>query len=157
KYLLVPRPWDDKSKFLAQAGFTQDNPDELMAALRRLAAETEAVEDGTNEYGTFYRVEGELVGPVGRPLAVVAVWLRGASAGPFRSGPLKPWRVPRPCPPTATSASPCAATSTSTASKRVTWPSWSTASPTPRAARAGSCWKCSTPWVSPSPWSPSRN
>jgi hypothetical protein len=96
KYLLVPRPWDDKSKFLAQAGFTQDNPDDLMAALRRLAGEAEAVEDGTNEYGTFYRVEGELVGPVARPLAVVAVRLRWASDRTFHVVTLTPWRVPRP-------------------------------------------------------------
>ena len=96
RYLLVPRPWDDKSKFLAQAGFTQDNPGDLMAALRRLAADSEAVDDGTNEYGTFYRVEGELVGPGGRPLAVVAVWLRWASDGTFHFVTLKPWRVPRP-------------------------------------------------------------
>jgi hypothetical protein len=27
RYLLVPRIKDDKSKFLAQAGFTQDNPE----------------------------------------------------------------------------------------------------------------------------------
>ena len=37
KYLLVPRPWDDKSRFLAQAGFDQSNPDALMAAIRALA------------------------------------------------------------------------------------------------------------------------
>ena len=32
KYLLVLCPWDDKSRFLAQAGFDQSNPDVLMAA-----------------------------------------------------------------------------------------------------------------------------
>ena len=95
-YLLVPRPWDDKSKFLAQAGFTPENPDDLLAALRRLAAGSDAVEDGTNEYGTFYRVEGELVGPGGRTLAVIAVWLRWAFDGTFHFVTLKPWRISRP-------------------------------------------------------------
>ena len=94
-YLLVPRPGDDKSKFLAQAGFTRDNPGELMAALRRLTSGAEGTEDGANEYGTFYRVEGELLGPGDRSLTVVTVWLRWATDGSFHFVTLKPWRVPR--------------------------------------------------------------
>jgi hypothetical protein len=35
KYLLVFQPENDKSKFLAQAGFTLDNPDALEAAPAR--------------------------------------------------------------------------------------------------------------------------
>ncbi len=96
KYVLLPRPWDDKSKFLAQAGFTADNPVDLRAALRRLAIGSDPVEDGTNEYGTFYRLEGELLGPGGRTLAVIAVWLRWASDGTFHFVTLKPWRISRP-------------------------------------------------------------
>ena len=38
-YLLVFREWDDKSKFLAQAGFTQENPHLLLASLRGLQSE----------------------------------------------------------------------------------------------------------------------
>jgi hypothetical protein len=49
RYLLVLREQDDKSKFLAQAGFTQDNPEKLTSALRQLADAVEAVEDTTNE------------------------------------------------------------------------------------------------------------
>jgi hypothetical protein len=48
-YLLVLREQDDKSKFLAQAGFTQDNPEQLISALRQLTDAVEAVEDTTNE------------------------------------------------------------------------------------------------------------
>ena len=33
RYLLVPRIKDDKSKFLAQAGFTQNNPEDLLTAI----------------------------------------------------------------------------------------------------------------------------
>jgi hypothetical protein len=67
-----------------------------MKALRRLAAGAEGVEDGTSEYGAFYRVEGDLVGPGGRALAVVTVWLRWRADGSFHFVTLKPWRVPRP-------------------------------------------------------------
>jgi hypothetical protein len=54
-----------------------------MAGIRRLAFGVEATEDGTNEYGTFYRVEGALVGPNGQELPVVAIWLRWHSDGSF--------------------------------------------------------------------------
>jgi hypothetical protein len=91
-YLLVPRPWDDKAKFLGQAGFEQENADELMAGIRRMAIGVDATEDGTNEYGSFYRVEGNLVGPDGQELPVVTIWLRWHSDGSFHFVTLKPWR-----------------------------------------------------------------
>lgn len=59
RYLLTPKARNDQPKFLAKAGFTQQNPE----ALR--------VEDRTNEYGTFYGVEGELMGTNGVDLSVV--------------------------------------------------------------------------------------
>jgi hypothetical protein len=62
RYLLVYRARNDKSKFLAQAGFTQENLEALRAAIQAVAESGEAVEDRTNEYGTFYQVEGELIG-----------------------------------------------------------------------------------------------
>jgi len=42
-YLLVPRPWDDISQFLARAGFDLANAPKLEQAIRRLAAQVEAV------------------------------------------------------------------------------------------------------------------
>jgi hypothetical protein len=95
KYLLVPRPWDDKSRFLRQAGFEQENADELMDGIRRLALGAEATEDGSNDYGTFYRAEGTLVGPNGQELPVVTVWLRWHADGSFHFVTLKPWRNKR--------------------------------------------------------------
>jgi hypothetical protein len=96
RYLLVPRPWDDKSKFLARAGFTLDNPDILLASLRGLAIGAEGMEDGTNEYGTFYRIEGPLVGPIDRPLDVVTIWLCWHSDSSFHFVTLKPRKASRP-------------------------------------------------------------
>ena len=91
RYLLVPRPKDDKARFLAQVGFTQKNPDELETAIRELIAEYEAVSDRVNEYGIFYRVRGRLRGPDGI-LAVVAIWLRHHDDGTYRFVTLKPER-----------------------------------------------------------------
>jgi hypothetical protein len=93
KYLLVPRPWDDKSKYLGQAGFDQNNPDLLMAGIRSLAVGVEATNDGNNEYGTFYRLEGILVGPTGFALRVVTIWLRWHSDGSVHFVTLKPSRT----------------------------------------------------------------
>ena len=88
-YLLVPRPWDDKSAYLRQAGFELKNWPDLLTAVRRLADEVDAAEDRTNDYGTFYRVEGVLEGPTGN-LAVVCIWMKQAVDGTFRFVTLKP-------------------------------------------------------------------
>jgi hypothetical protein len=92
RYLLVPRPWDDKSRFLGQAGFSLTDPDTLDEAIRRVAANFDAVEDGTNYYGTFFRVEGDLDGPNGRTLHVVLIWLQWKLDGTFHFVTLKPRR-----------------------------------------------------------------
>ena len=49
KYLLKFRPKDDKSKYLARAGFTLANPDALKTALIQLIQTNPAIEDLTNE------------------------------------------------------------------------------------------------------------
>ena len=90
RYLLVPRLKDDESKYLAQAGFTQDNPNDLLTAIGQLITDNEAVEDNVNEYGIFYTVEGNLQGINNRTLAVVTVWLKSKYDGSFRFITLKP-------------------------------------------------------------------
>nr|WP_211176193.1 DUF6883 domain-containing protein [Brasilonema sp. UFV-L1] len=88
--MLVYKARNDKSKFLAQAGFTQENPEALQTAIKSLAELVEAVEDGTNEYGIFYRVEGDLNGLNGVNLSVVTIWLQRQSDGKFQFVTLKP-------------------------------------------------------------------
>jgi len=90
RYLLVPKLQDDKSKFLAQGAFTQENPDKLLAAIRQLNTTQEAKEDGDNEYGKFYRVEGDLLGVNGRALAVITIWIQWYSDSSIRFVTLKP-------------------------------------------------------------------
>jgi len=75
QYLLIYREQDDKSKFLAQGGFTQANPEQLKAAILELIQTEEAIEDSSNQYGVFYRVEGNLKGS-DKNLSVVTVWLK---------------------------------------------------------------------------------
>jgi len=91
-YLLKARPWDDNSTFLAQAGFSLNDPDALEDAIRRTSAFFDAIEDGTNDYGTFFRIEGLLQGPAGRPLQVVLIWLQWKLDGTFHFVTLKPLR-----------------------------------------------------------------
>lgn len=90
-YLLVPRQKNDKADFLAQVGFTLENSDLLEAAIRNLIAENDAVSDRQNEYGTFFRIEGELEGPYGI-LSVVTVWILSNSDQQYRFITLKPMR-----------------------------------------------------------------
>jgi hypothetical protein len=75
-YLLFPRPFDDKSKFLGRLGFDRSRPFELELAIRNFVSENDATSDGENEYGEFLRVEGELVGPSGIKSRIVQIWIR---------------------------------------------------------------------------------
>lgn len=75
-YLLIHREYDDKSKFLAQAGFTQTNPEQLKKAIIELILNYEAIEDKINQYGIFYQVIGKLKGVNDRQLSVITIWLK---------------------------------------------------------------------------------
>jgi hypothetical protein len=87
-YLLIPQRKNDKSVFLV--GFTQENPDLLERAIRQLL-ENEAILDRQNEYGAFYRVQGDLHGPDGK-LSTVTVWIQLTNDNRFRFVTLKPAR-----------------------------------------------------------------
>lgn len=91
KYLLVWRDRNDKSGFLARAGFTAENPTDLEQALRRLIFVHDAVQDRQDEYGVFYQVVGNLVGPKG-VLYVVTIWMEQTVDGQIRFVTLKPTR-----------------------------------------------------------------
>ncbi len=90
-YLLVPKPKNDKSVFLAQVGFTTTNPDALEKAIRRIIIDGEAIFQRENQYGTFYQVKGNLSGPDGI-IIVITIWIFQKSTGAFRFVTLKPAR-----------------------------------------------------------------
>jgi hypothetical protein len=88
--LLVPKARNDKSKFLAQAGFTLQNPEALQKALETLITTHDAEQDKQDVYGTFYRVEGILDGVNGIQLKVITIWLRRQIDNKFQFITLKP-------------------------------------------------------------------
>jgi hypothetical protein len=90
QYLLVLKARNDKSRFLAQAGFTQENSEALRLAIQSQAIDKEAIEEKSNEYGTFYQVAGELIGVNGVNLSVITVWLQRQIDGKFQFVTLKP-------------------------------------------------------------------
>ncbi|MEL6353282.1 MAG: DUF6883 domain-containing protein [Cyanobacteria bacterium J06627_28] len=75
QYLLVFRTRNDKSKFLAKAGFTLQNYEALEVALRELIRTAPASTERTDNYGTFYQVTGILQGINGIALGVTTIWL----------------------------------------------------------------------------------
>ena len=90
EYLLIYREQDDKSKFLAQGGFTKENPERLKNAIIQLINNYEAIEDKRNQYGIFYQVKGKLLGLNNRNLAVITIWLKRKQDKKFYFITLKP-------------------------------------------------------------------
>jgi hypothetical protein len=81
EYLLQRRQEDDKSIFLAQGGYTLENAARLLADLREQILTLEAETIGPFEYGTKFRIRGELRGPNGRALRIVSIWATLATTG----------------------------------------------------------------------------
>ena len=76
RYLLVKRDFDDKSRFLARGGYSVENYFVLINHIQNLVKENDAVEERTDDYGTFYRVTGIIPGADHMPLNVTTIWLR---------------------------------------------------------------------------------
>ena len=75
RYLLLPQARGDKSTFLARAGYTQGNADQLLLDLRTQILPLEAVALESNTFGRYYEIRGTLTGPNGVPLAVCTIWM----------------------------------------------------------------------------------
>lgn len=81
QYLLVLKKRNDKSKWLAQAGYTLENWQELERDLRLQILSLEAnLTEGT-QYGQMFEIRGDLTGPNDRTLAVVTIWMIEATTG----------------------------------------------------------------------------
>jgi hypothetical protein len=92
RYLLLPREENDKSRFLAAAGYTLATWEVLEHDLRELAKSQAVSELETSVYGIKYMVRGTLNGPSGRRLHVMTVWITLAATGETRFVTLFPDR-----------------------------------------------------------------
>ncbi|UBF25007.1 hypothetical protein K9N68_25720 [Kovacikia minuta CCNUW1] len=75
KYLLVPLLKDDKSQFLALAGYTLENWQQLERDLREQILPLEAISTGVTRYGQKYAITGNLSGPNGNAIRVKTIWI----------------------------------------------------------------------------------
>lgn len=75
QYLLVPLPADDKSQFLATAGYTLDNWQQLEQDLREQILVLEATLAIKTAYGQKYSITGNLTGPNGNTIQVKTIWI----------------------------------------------------------------------------------
>ncbi len=75
RYLLLPQVRGDKSAFLAQAGYTLENADQLLRDLRIQIASVDAVPRESNKFGQYYEICSTLIGPNGVTLAVRTIWM----------------------------------------------------------------------------------
>ena len=74
-YLLKWQPDNDKSKFLALAGYTLDNWRRLSEDIRIQILPVEAELRSKTAYGDLFRIRGELLGPNGVDLKVITIWM----------------------------------------------------------------------------------
>lgn len=70
RYLLLPQARGNKSTFLARAGYSLENADQLLRDLRTQILPLDAVPLESNKFGQYYQVRGMLTGPNGVLLAV---------------------------------------------------------------------------------------
>jgi hypothetical protein len=76
QHLLVPRARGDKSKFLAQAGYTPENEEKLLIDIRSQVLPLDATPAGTTKFGDFFEVRASLRGPNGVSLRVKTICIR---------------------------------------------------------------------------------
>lgn len=96
RYLLLPREENDKSRFLAAAGYRLANRKTLEEDLRQLAATEEVTASEGSPYGVKYEVAGTLTGPKGQRLEVLTIWIRLEASAETRFITLVPRRGRRP-------------------------------------------------------------
>ncbi len=75
EYLLKWQPDNDKSKFLARAGYLSDNWQRLLQDIRVQILTMEAELMRKTVYGDLFRIRGILLGPNGVSLRVITVWM----------------------------------------------------------------------------------
>jgi len=80
-YLLVRQARGDKSAFLAQAGYTTANPEQLLHDLRRQVLSQDAVLLQRTKFGEFYEIRALLTGPNRNMLRIRSIWMKEHLSG----------------------------------------------------------------------------
>lgn len=80
-YLLAPKKRNDKSKWLAQAGYNLKNWRILENDLRTQILSFDALPIDKTNYGQMYEIRGKLIGPNGKTLFVCSNWMTEFSTG----------------------------------------------------------------------------
>jgi hypothetical protein len=74
-YLLKWQPDNDKSKFMALAGYTLSQWKRLEHDIRTQILSGDAALARKTPYGDLFRIRGDLIGPNGVSLRVVTIWM----------------------------------------------------------------------------------
>jgi len=80
-YLLVRQARGDKSAFLAKAGYTAANPEQLLHDLRSQVLSKEAILIGRTKFGELYEIRAPLTGPIGSALQIRSIWMKEHLSG----------------------------------------------------------------------------
>ncbi len=83
-YLLVPRKRNDKSGWLAKAGYILTNWHVLETYLRNQILSEHAVPTERTEFGQMYEIRGRLIGQNGKCLRVLTIWMTDRETGNTR-------------------------------------------------------------------------
>ncbi|GJQ24460.1 hypothetical protein BIY37_00170 [Candidatus Brocadia sapporoensis] len=81
QYLLVPRKRNDKSQWLAKAGYTLENWQLLESDLRNQILSLDVALIENTQYGQMYEIRGKLIGPNGKSLRVCTIWMTENETG----------------------------------------------------------------------------
>lgn len=81
EYLLFPRKRNDKSKWLAEAGYTMENWRELKKDIQEQLLILEATFVEETSYGRMFEIKGELTGPNLKILSVRSFWISETNSG----------------------------------------------------------------------------
>ena len=74
-YLLKWQPDNDKSRFLARAGYSPDNWEQLLEDILTQILPVQAELMRKTAYGDLFRIRGKLLGPNGVSLRVITIWM----------------------------------------------------------------------------------
>ena len=92
QYLLAPRKRNDKSQWLAQAGYTLENWRVLENDLRSQILSVDASPTENTEYGQMYEIRRNLIGPNGKTLPVRTIWIMENATGDTKFVTMYPYK-----------------------------------------------------------------